>query len=61
MIRQGGNDLGATAVKGMREANAIGISYRYAAPEAFDRMYRKNGRVDEGKPVGTGLKICTII
>lgn len=53
MIKQvgGENELGSTAVKGMHEAHAIGISYRYAAPEAFNRMYQKSGKSDEAKPV----------
>ncbi|KAI3651988.1 hypothetical protein MP228_003291 [Amoeboaphelidium protococcarum] len=42
----------SAAVKGMKETSAVGISYRYAAPEAFNRMYHKTGGVnDEGKPV----------
>jgi hypothetical protein len=45
-------DLSAVAVKGMKDISAVGISYRYAAPEAFNRMYQKNGFNDEGKPVG---------
>lgn len=29
----------------------VGISYRYAAPEAFNRLYRSKGTKQEGKPV----------
>ena len=53
MIKQNGESgLGKNAVEGMKEIAAIGISYRYAAPEAFNRMHLKGGITDEGKPVG---------
>lgn len=57
MIRKNGrteeNGLAPDAVKGMREAVAVGISYRYAAPEAFVRMRAKGGRdIEEKRPVG---------
>lgn len=40
-------------VKGMKATAAVGISYRYAAPEAFNRMYQRNGAsAEEAKPVG---------
>ena len=51
----GSSLLNGSAVKGMREANAVGISYRYAAPEAFNRMYQKKSNEVEAKPVGTYL------
>lgn len=44
-------DTTPTAVKGMKEAQAVGISYRYAAPEAFNRMYNKGAFNTESKPV----------
>jgi serine/threonine protein kinase len=44
-------DLSSVSVKGMKDISAVGISYRYAAPEAFNRMYQKQGLVDEAKPV----------
>eukprot|EP00158_Paraphelidium_tribonemae_P006134 Partr_v1_DN27691_c3_g1_i6_m64777 len=46
------SDTRAEAVKGLKEVAAVGISYRYAAPEAFNRMYKGTGVNLEGKPVG---------
>ena len=44
--------LASAKVKGMRETAAVGISYRYAAPEAFARMKQKPGtELDERRPV----------
>lgn len=53
MIKENNSEsLSTGIVKGMKEVQAVGISYRYAAPEAFNRMYHKSSKVEEGRPVG---------
>jgi hypothetical protein len=55
MKKEGAEGVQATLADGMEETNAVGISHRYAAPEAFNRMYQKKGQDEEGKPVGMFL------
>ncbi len=61
-IKAAPDDLEAgTWVKGLSVTSAVGISYRYAAPEAFNRMYHKHGQVEEAKPVGTQNLLKNIV
>ena len=56
MLKENNTEAASAAqgmVKGMKEVQAVGISYRYAAPEAFNRMYHRSSKVEEGRPVGT--------